>query len=158
MVSPAWMAAALPCGVQGMTKIVWSCNGPRVDSATHRPLRAVVPCHFSISTSGTRWPLGYMKDFELCLHKPRPPGSCSGAPGPLTLRRQFRDSKISQRVRRVSCCVLQPTFLLRCTAVEGRGDHLWLCREKGCRMQGRDRGLAATVSGRVVPIWPGSQT
>jgi hypothetical protein len=25
-------------------------------------------------------------------------------------------------------------------------------------MQGRDQGLAATVSGRVVPIWPGSQT
>lgn len=158
MVSPAWMVAALPCGVQGVRKVVCSCNGPRVDSATHRPLRAVVPCHFSISTSGTRWPLGYMKDFELCLPKPRPPGSCSGAPGPLTLRRQFRDSKISQRVRRVSCCVLQPTFLLRCTAVEGRGDHLWLCREKGCRMQGRDRGLVATVSGRVVPIWPGSQT
>lgn len=101
---------------------------------------------------------GYIKDFELCLQKPWPPGSCSGAPGPVTLRRQFRDSKIPQGVRSVSFCVLQPTFLLRCTAVEGRGDHLWLCREKGCRMQGRDRGLAATVSGRVVPIWLRSQT
>lgn len=131
------MAEALLCGMQGMPKVLWSCNGPRVDSATHRPLRAVVPGQLSISTSGTRWSLGYLQDLELCPHKPWPPGSHSGAPG--TLRRQFRDSKLPHVGRRVSCCDLQPTFLSRCTAVEGRGDHLWPYTER--RAVGFRRGI-----------------
>lgn len=136
----AWMAAALPHGVREVTKVVWSCNGPRADSATHGPLRAVVLGQFFISTSGTRWPLGHL---EVTL-EPREP---------LTLRRQLRDTKLPQVMRRVTCCIVQLTFLLRCSAVGGSGDHLWPCTE-GCRMQGRDGGLAATVSGRVVLIWP----
>lgn len=88
---------ALPCGMQAMAKVPWSCNGLRVDSATYRPHGAVVLDQFSISMSGTRWPQGYMKDFELCLHKPWPPGSHSGAPGPLTLRRDHSETPRSHR-------------------------------------------------------------
>lgn len=80
---------------EGRVLVEWTQGGFCYTQVT----KPVILGQFSLSVPETRWPSGYVKEWELCLHQPWPPVGHSGASGPVTPGGQLGASKFPRVAR-----------------------------------------------------------